>query len=981
MEKIGLQAVWQNADFLKGQQEYINKINQAQSATQATAQSMSGSGGIGAAAVFVGSALGNLASTAIQSVIGGLTNMASTAINAVSSFQKLEMGLQSLAARELVVTGGADNIAQAFDMALPNAQAMLEALKEVSLQSPFEYQDIARTFQMSMAMGQGSKVALELTKAITDMTAVSPLASAELLERISYNFNQMSLTGKITARDIRDLAMAGVNFADVLRTQLSMSVEQANEALQSGAITMRDVTQAFIEYAETNFGGAAERMATHTIPGLVSSFKDLAFFASKDIFGPAAQVVVEFMNKVYTKAKELLDSGVLMKIGAWLKVLAEMATKFLAKVFGIDLTETIDATTKTATQALQEGVANTAKVVADTAAQAVQQAKPAFQGIGLETANAWLQGFTSADFSLLNTISSPLSSLSRIMAQQLGLSSEQASAGYANLMADITKAISGGNLEGAFARIVAQFGSAGQTIVNLAKANMAVADSTKAVQDAEKKLADARKAREASESKANRLVHEYNQLLREGTDANSDMMRQREREIQAAYAEQDAAAQAIETAEADLEAKKEAEKAAKEQADTQRDLVNALLQFAQTQSSAMEESRKALEDTGNEVENLSTLTSEDIFQGINEGANKFAEVENEVRTKLETLIATLRDKFGPAWTTAQNIAGKVYEWFKTETSNLVTELESWWQRHGGSLITIWEFIKTKASEVWSEIAPSITNIISENWENTKQIFSNILEQVGLVFDTIAQIIQGKWGDAWNSLSQIAMLAFENIGLLIDNQVNFWLEILYGILGEELRKKIENFWTEQFPLLLKRFGDFAEDIKNNLKNKFSEAFEAVKNTINNAKEFFVNMFDDMQDAVSRLWNYIFDFVNNALAFLYSGFEWLRTTSILDFFRDIGWWIDYLWDKIVSFINEPLSWLSSTLSSLFGLSSSSGTPSSSTSTTSSYTAPSVSTVAPTTAPVSVVVNVGSVNNGMDTNTLTGLITNTINGLLAI
>lgn len=944
MDKIGLKAVWDNADFNKGQSEYIDKVSKATGVTSSAAKAMgSGAGGLSMAVVGIGTALGNLAAGAIRQVINGFSEMSSAIVTNLGDLQKLEIGLTMLEAREMTMAGITNNVSDAMGEAGLRASAMLDALKDISLESPFEYMDVAKVLQLNMAFGQSSKMAMELTKAMTDMAAVSPMASPELLERIAYNFSQMSLTGKITARDMRDLALAGVNLNQILTEELGGGMDYVNEKLEEGEITMRDVSQAFVDYAERNFAGAAQSMATKTIPGLISSFKDLAVFASKDLFGPAGEVVTKFLEKVYYAAKKLLDSGVLQKIGIWLKVLAETATNFLSKVFG--LTEEVSASASTAATNVTQAVTEAVSESMEAATEVAQETVSSFNNIGLESAVAWLEGFSSADYSVLNTIQGYLSTLSSNLASQLNMEGYEAQQLFANLFANITETISSGDMESAFNIIIDQFGAAGVKVVELARANLALAASEQEVSDAQKvlsatqdkltaaqnKLTAAQKAQDKAMSKIDKTTWEYNEALRKG--ASPDILKAKFAQINAAYDEYEASNKAIEAAEDEVDATKAEVEAAQDQVDLAKeqqkvmqaqyditkDLVDILMRFANAQQAAADATASAIDDIEEEYSGLAEITPEDIFApslDIETVSKQLEGYEELVRQKVDEIFGTplkthLKNLWSEAWTGISTSFDeyKEKEWPKT--------WDAWW-----------EDIKRKASIMTEGMGDDIKKAWTNYWAAYKR-------NAETAYNTVWDWLKRGWNWYWDEYKRNALIAYNFV----------WDKIKEGwnIAVEKVRTIVDTDLTY-----------------------LSEKLTELKD---NALQWFIDKIYEVREALFRL---------------------------RDNLKAIADWFRHLWDLIVGFIQNPLASLQSAwnwLSGLFGggggvQGSSTGTGGVSTQGTAAgtstvptqYTTPSnVTTVSNTGGASTINLTIGSINNATDINNLITLIKQVTGGSL--
>jgi tape measure domain-containing protein len=209
---------------------------------------------------------------------------------------------------------GTMSIEDAMGQAKGRAQELLNQLRDLSLVSPFEYRQVADTFRLNMAFGATSDTAMELTGAVLDTASALGL-SGDMLNRVSYNLAQALVQGDLTAANMRQLRMVGLDLADVFSSTLGMSVEDVSAALESGRMTMEEVSSAFVQYAGENFGGAAERMS-RTFSGLKSSINDLFFFAGADLVTPALEEMTGFLGTIFDEARGLVTSGLLANIGA-----------------------------------------------------------------------------------------------------------------------------------------------------------------------------------------------------------------------------------------------------------------------------------------------------------------------------------------------------------------------------------------------------------------------------------------------------------------------------------------------------------------------------------------------------------------------------------------------------------------------------------------------------------------------------------------
>jgi tape measure domain-containing protein len=223
------------------------------------------------------------------------------------------------------------NLQEAMPLAQEKAKALMDELSRIAILSPYELATVQNTFKMAMTFGYSSEEAKKFTTAILNVGAGTG-ATNEVLNRMAYNFAQIRMVGKVTAMDIRQLAMAGFDLVSVLQyagDKFGVAIENQedfNKAIESGKLTWEDFTEAFAEYADTNFGGASERMST-TIMGLQSTMHDVFTLTMP-------QIVLPTMNEVNARLSDFLnlfldvrDSGVLEDLGQQLLGFTKNALK------------------------------------------------------------------------------------------------------------------------------------------------------------------------------------------------------------------------------------------------------------------------------------------------------------------------------------------------------------------------------------------------------------------------------------------------------------------------------------------------------------------------------------------------------------------------------------------------------------------------------------------------------------------------------
>ena len=239
------------------------------------------------------------------------------------------------ALKDMVV--GGRSIAEVYPEAQGKAKLLMDELSRIAILSPYQIKQTQETFRTAMAFGFASDEALKFTKATLNVAA-GVGADSEMLQRMEYNLAQVRLQGKVTAMDVRQLALAGFDLNSVLQYTgklYGVNIKDHldfNKAIASGKITWQQFTEAYAKYADENFGGASERMA-RTLFGLQSTFGDFFNLTMPKILGPAAQVITDFLNKVLDSFIAIRESGQLEVIGENLRIFAENVMTWIGGVF------------------------------------------------------------------------------------------------------------------------------------------------------------------------------------------------------------------------------------------------------------------------------------------------------------------------------------------------------------------------------------------------------------------------------------------------------------------------------------------------------------------------------------------------------------------------------------------------------------------------------------------------------------------------
>lgn len=246
-------------------------------------------------------ALGQLLANAIEFVVSKLGELISATIQAGSEFQTMSLRLTRLNFNA-IIESGADYV-DTMEAAKQATQEQLQWIQKLAVTTPYDAQDIANVFTLARSYGFAADAAKGLTQDISNFAAGMGLGDTEI-RRIIINFGQMVQQGKVTQRELNDLARgAFVPVNDVLermQKNVNMTDEEFSKFQKTGE-GVQAFFEAFSQIVEERFNGAAEDMA-RTWQGATANAQDFI----KSLLGLG--VVKPVLDAVGGKIADLVSS-------------------------------------------------------------------------------------------------------------------------------------------------------------------------------------------------------------------------------------------------------------------------------------------------------------------------------------------------------------------------------------------------------------------------------------------------------------------------------------------------------------------------------------------------------------------------------------------------------------------------------------------------------------------------------------------------
>lgn len=194
-----------------------------------------------------------------------------------------------------VMTGSAEKAAEVIDK-----------LKKVGAETPFELPDLADTTQLLMNYGFSADEAMDSMMMLGDISQ----GSAEKMSRIATAYGQMSSAGKVSLEDVKQMIEAGFNPLQEISESTGESMASLHDRISKGTISVDEIT-ASMQRATSEGGKYFQSMEkqSQTFSGLISTLKDNAQQLLGEVVKPISDGLTESLLPAAISAIEQLTQG------------------------------------------------------------------------------------------------------------------------------------------------------------------------------------------------------------------------------------------------------------------------------------------------------------------------------------------------------------------------------------------------------------------------------------------------------------------------------------------------------------------------------------------------------------------------------------------------------------------------------------------------------------------------------------------------
>jgi len=219
--------------------------------------------------------------------------------------------------------GKQEQVNVAFETIIGDAEKAKETIKdlqEFAAKTPFTIPGIEQNAKQLLGMGIDVNKLLPTLKALGDVSAGLSVP----LSRIALNYGQIRTQGRLTGRELRDFAVAGVPLLDTLAKQFGKTTAEVTKMVSTGKVGFADVEKAFVSM--TSNGGRFDNLMikqSKTLKGLISNMQDFGIIFAREL----GQEILPMAKEIISETAEWLKVNrklIMSKFKEFLKILVEL---------------------------------------------------------------------------------------------------------------------------------------------------------------------------------------------------------------------------------------------------------------------------------------------------------------------------------------------------------------------------------------------------------------------------------------------------------------------------------------------------------------------------------------------------------------------------------------------------------------------------------------------------------------------------------
>lgn len=691
------------------------------------------------------------------------TEVARTAgitINAEQAYQKYAETLNKSASQlssverqqaflNAILEEGA-KIAGAYEVSLNSGYKVLQSMPRVYddlmqiIGGPFQQAyfnvmrtqyDLARSFNMLISEGTAfNDILMGIGGAVAAVTEPLRLLATNIYNNVNYiHLLRAEMQGIITTSQLSKL-----NEYKEYMQLLTMETYAFNGAVDAQNMRLEELKEKFGEMTP-EVGNALNQ-----VMGWLDSFKEKAFTFAKDAFDWGFNIVMQFAEGIINAASSVLTGA--------MDAISNMLSFWLAP-------------------------------------GSPPRVAPDLDTWGLEAMNSWLDGFSDADYSVLNSIGNSLRSAFDLM---LGDETGEASSALADIQKQLMKAFDIENMGGVadynsiFANIRRYAGGLSDNMITLIQQEIKygriledVEKKTKAVEDAEKSLKESRLAEAESLERMNSVMDEYNALASAG--ASKQVLDAKRKEFATAKGAYKTAKSTTVEKEKELNSSQETLSTAQEALEVEARKLDILqkqnsqtMEILELQKRAAEAAIRAAEALSRAGGGLSGIGAQPAL-----GAGNIEELINtrleEMKRKISDIFAGKFPQLVDLW---NNTVIPAFNRVKEAWGDLSQKIQEAWDRVEPILSIMGGHLK----EILTHVGELFTALSSGDTQGIETAFKNISAHISVLWENYIQpFLEDTWSKLQKWWNSVLLPRVEKIG---ENLLNIFNDFMKGGLSKD-----------------------------------------------------------------------------------------------------------------------------------------------------------------------------------------------------
>lgn len=229
-------------------------------------------------------------------------------------------GILAIGKSAVSVAADMETLNTQFEVMLGSAEAakeMMSDLREFSIKTPFETEDLARGATTLLQFGIQSEDVMGTLRMLGDVAG----SNREKFQSLNLVYGQIMSTGRLMGQDLLQLINQGFNPLTIISKKTGKSVAQLKDEMSKGLVSAEMVTEAFrIATAEGGLFFQNMEKQSLTLTGLLSTMKG----AFKEVLLDLGNALLPLIKELTKTLIELAKGGFRDLVGVLVKVLIPM---------------------------------------------------------------------------------------------------------------------------------------------------------------------------------------------------------------------------------------------------------------------------------------------------------------------------------------------------------------------------------------------------------------------------------------------------------------------------------------------------------------------------------------------------------------------------------------------------------------------------------------------------------------------------------